>query len=129
MKEALPCDLYEELLVVVEALPSNSDVVACKPFTGMVFNVGVSTTAHRDPMDLQFCAVLPVGDWKGGELCLYELGLSLQLSSGDLVIFRSDILTHFNLAHTGKRTSFVFSTDKHFRSWVEQGRWQPHIVQ
>ncbi len=85
----------------------------------MVFNVSVSTTAHRDPMDLQFCVVFPIGEWEGGHLCVYELGLALQLSCGDLVIFRSDILTHFNLDYSGTRCSLVFSTDKHLRRWAE----------
>ena len=70
-------------------------------------------------MDFSFCVVIPFGKWEGGQLCLYELGLVLDLQAGDFVLFRSDIITHFNLEHTGKRCSIVLSTDKLLVSWAE----------
>ena len=87
---------------MAQSIPLNPDLV-CYPFTGMVFNLSVSTSAHRDVMDYSACAVLALGDWEGGHLCLHELGLALDLQCGDLVIFRSDALTHFNLPHIGSR--------------------------
>lgn len=70
-------------------------------------------------MDYSACAVLALGEWEGGQLCLHELGLALNLQCGDFVIFRSDILTHYNLPHTGSRYSLVFSTDKHLSQWAK----------
>ena len=58
--------------MIVDAIPLNPDL-PCYPFTGMVFNLSVSTSAHRDTMDLSACAVLALGSWEGGQLCLYEL--------------------------------------------------------
>lgn len=114
----MPQDIYKELTIVVESLPLNA-AVPCYPFTGMAFNVSVSTTGHRDTMDFSVCAVFALGEWEGGHLCLHELGLAFDLQCGDLVLFRSDILTHFNLAHTGTRLSVVLSTDKGFKAWAE----------
>ncbi|KLO10039.1 hypothetical protein SCHPADRAFT_536579 [Schizopora paradoxa] len=110
-------DVYKSLEIVAETLPLHS-ALPFYPFTGMAFNVSVSTTGHRDTMDLSVCAVLALGDWKGGHLCLHELGLALDLQCGDLVIFRSDILTHFNLPHYGTRYSVVLSTDKGLQTWA-----------
>ncbi len=118
MKAKLPNDVYESMVIIAESLPL-SQALPCFPFTGMAFNVSVSTTAHRDTMDLHLCAIFALGEWEGGHLCLHELGLAFDLQCGDLVIFRSNILTHFNLAHTGIRCSVVLSTDKCLKSWAE----------
>ncbi|KAK0436800.1 uncharacterized protein EV420DRAFT_1241136, partial [Desarmillaria tabescens] len=66
-------DVYQELTVFVDHLPLNDKSVAY-PFSGFVINVGISTNGHRDGFDKLICAVIPFGDWEGGELCLYEAG-------------------------------------------------------
>lgn len=66
------------------------------------------------------CAVVPFGDFEGGELVFYELGLVLQLTSGDVVTFRSERLTHFNLHYVGVRGSIVFHSDGDLKRWVEK---------
>lgn len=116
VKAKLPRETYERLEIIAESLPLHP-TLHCRPFTGMVLNVSASTTSHRDTMDLSACAVLALGEWEGGHLCFHELGLALDLQCGDLVIFRSDLLTHYNLPHTGIRCSLVFSTDKLLSRW------------
>jgi hypothetical protein len=80
-------------------------------------------------MDKRICVVMPFGDWEGGELCLYELGLVIKLKPGDIVIFPSCDITHFNLHFTGLRGSLVLHSDKQGDSWVQDfNGWSAHIT-
>lgn len=101
----------------IEELPGNERPLVA-PFSNLVVNLNVATKAHRDPMDKQFCLVIPIGEFEGGDLCLYEPGLTLRLSNGDLVVFQSADTTHFNCHFKGHRASFVLSTDKHMDNWI-----------
>lgn len=89
------------------------------PFTGFVINFNVSTGIHRDIQDESMCLVVVVEDCEGGELCLQEPGLVVNLKCGDFIVFRSVHFTHFNLHFVGRRISIVFHSDVHFKSWVE----------
>jgi len=117
VKQVLPED-YAILSQYVDILPCN-DVSAVDPFTGLVLNINVTTLAHRDPADEKFCLILVISDYEGGELCFIETGLVLGLKLGDVVIFPSMKLTHFNAHFRGYHVSLVFHSDKHFRRWVE----------
>ena len=98
------------------------------PFTNFILNLGVETAGHIDSMDDGLCAVIPFGNWLGGELCLSQLGLVLQLQPGDVVLFPSDQIAHFNLQMSGLRGSIVLSTDKTMRGWVEdRNMWGDHV--
>ena len=55
----------------------------------------------------------------GGELCLYEPGIVLESQAGDLVIFQSCKVTHFNLHFEGIRGSLVLHSDKTVDEWAE----------
>ena len=44
-------------------------------------------------------------------LCLEELGIKLDLANGDVVIFPSQKISHFNTHFKGERVSIVFHTD------------------
>lgn len=75
------------------------------------------------------CVVVPFGTWTGGELCLYEAGLVFELKAGDILVFPSSELTHFNLHFLGERGSLVLHSDKEGKRWVEDcNGWQDHIV-
>lgn len=75
---------------------------AVYPFQSWVLNLNVSTKAHRDPKDFGLCLVIPVGRFEGGELCMVETGLVLEMQSGDIVVFPSPEITHFNLHFKGR---------------------------
>ena len=91
-------------------------------------NFNVVTSAHRDTGDKALCGVFVLGEFTGGELCLYEQGLKLPLKSGDLVVFDSKNSTHFNLHCVGWRFSFVFQSDKALDSWVtDYNNWQDFV--
>lgn len=91
------------------------------PFSGLVLNFNVATTVHRDTKDQSICLVMPLFDRSttGGHLCIKELGLVVEMKSLDLVIFRSSLLTHFNLHYVGKRASIVLHSDVEGEKWVQ----------
>ncbi|TFK59432.1 hypothetical protein BDN72DRAFT_780754 [Pluteus cervinus] len=119
---------YTTLSHYADTLPLHS-VAPAYPFTGFVLNFCVSTSAHRDPGDQSVCAVMPFGDFTGGQLCLYEAGLVFDMQPGDIIIFPSAKITHFNLHFDGTRGSFVFQTDRKFEDWITKRNGWPHIVE
>ncbi|KJA20602.1 hypothetical protein HYPSUDRAFT_100347, partial [Hypholoma sublateritium FD-334 SS-4] len=96
IKKTLPKG-YEVLAQFAEVLPAEGDVPA-SPFTSIVINLNCITKMHRDIKDLKFCLVLVLSsDCHGGDLCFVEPGIRLELRSGDVVLFRSSELTHYNM--------------------------------
>lgn len=92
-------------------------------------NLNVTTSFHRDTEDQDICMVLVISECEGGELCLYEPGLVLELKCGDMVIFKSVEISHFNLHFKGKRASLVFHSDKFGKSWAkDRNGWQFHSM-
>jgi hypothetical protein len=94
-------------------------MLPCMPFTGMVYNSGVSTLAHKDGMDLGFCAVMPFGEWEGADLVLYDIGVVWSAKPDMLIFFLSDCLTHFNTVLKGVRCSMVFNVDFMLAKWAK----------
>jgi len=89
----------------------------------------VCTEAHVDANDDTICVVIPFGAYKGGELVLHEAGLVLELQEGDILIFPSYLITHFNLHFTGVRGSVVMHSDKEVKSWnTNRNGWDNHMV-
>lgn len=79
----------------------------------------MKTSIHRDDKDGGYCLDLVItdDDFEGGELALAQPGLVIPLQNGDFTVFPSMNYDHFNLDYKGKRSSFVFQTDKEFESW------------
>ena len=50
---------------------------------------------------------------------VYELGLVFALRFGDIFIFESSNLTHFNLEYTGYRGSLVMHTDSSIQRYMK----------
>ena len=95
----------------------------------MVLNLSVSTFGHRDKKDKDLCMVIPFGKWEGGQLVLYELGLAFDLRHCDALIFRSNIITHFNLTYTGLRNAIILHSDKDIENWPKQKRFFGDLVE
>ncbi|KAA1480070.1 hypothetical protein DENSPDRAFT_745149, partial [Dentipellis sp. KUC8613] len=89
-------DDIDSLELVLEKLPVSASS-PFHPWASLVVNFKIVTRAHRDYHDKNLCGVLALGNFKGGELVLYEQGLVIPLQAGDLVIFPSHNTTHFNL--------------------------------
>ncbi|KAJ6471175.1 hypothetical protein DFH09DRAFT_1344293 [Mycena vulgaris] len=119
VKRFLP-EEYLEIKIYVTKLPLN-ERSAAHPFGGFVINISARTDAHRDIFDKLFCIVIPFGRWKGGELCLYELGFVFRLHPWDMLVFPSCDITHFNLDFEGTRLSIVLHSDKSGDKWVQTG--------
>ena len=95
----------------------------------MILNLSVPTLGHRDKLDKELCMVIPFGKWKGGQLVLYELGLAFNLRHCDAFVFRSNLITHFNLLFTGCRDSFILHSDKYIENWSKQKQLFGDLVQ
>ncbi|KAJ6496818.1 hypothetical protein DFH09DRAFT_1103589 [Mycena vulgaris] len=127
VKRFLP-EEYLEIKIYVTKLPLN-ERSAAHPFGGFVINISARTDAHRDIFDKLFCIVIPFGRWKGGELCLYELGFVFRLHPWDMLVFPSCDITHFNLDFEGTRLSIVLHSDKSGDKWVQTGNgWVARFV-
>jgi hypothetical protein len=121
-------EIYQELGIYCQMLPFNANTPSY-PFAGFVLNFCVSTSGHRDLMDKRICVVIPFGVWQGGEICLYELGLVIKLKAGDIVVFPSCDITHFNLHFSGLRGSLVLHSDRQGDNWVKDfNGWSSHII-
>lgn len=92
------------------------------PFCMTVVNVQPATRGHRDCSDMldSICLVLALGNYAGGELCLYEAGVVLELNHGSFVAIRSKRDVHFNLDFSGQRLSFVFTSDQSLKRWKDK---------
>jgi hypothetical protein len=104
-------EMYSRLEAYITELPGNQHTPAY-PFSGYVINVNVVTMAHRDGKDEIGCVLIVVGEHKGGELVLVEPGLVLELKNGDVLIFPSGRITHYNLHYEGTRASLVLHSDR-----------------
>ena len=108
-------------------LPLNQ-MAPADPWSGVVINANISTTAHRDVGDDDFCMVLVVSDCIGGDLVFHELGLIFASRNGDASLFRSVDLTHYNLDYKGIQGSLVFHRDRAGQRWKENfNGWQNNV--
>ena len=119
---------YLTVKAFVDVLPLNHYPTSY-PFGSFVVNIQALTGPHKDAWDDTFCVVIPFGLWTKGQLVLYEAGIVLELVVGDVAIFPSYQITHFNLAYEGIRCSLVFFSDRHGRDWVRfRNGWDGHMV-
>jgi hypothetical protein len=72
------------------------------------------TEAHRDVKEAQYgySCILSCGEFTGGALILYELGIIVELAPGDLVLFPDSLITHANEKAQGNRISIVTFTQE-----------------
>jgi hypothetical protein len=112
----------------VDSLPGR-DISPVQPFSGIVTNLNVSTTFHRDFKDWDLCGILVISDCIGGAQVLYELGLVVESRNGDFILFPSLKISHYNEHFKGRRASFVFHTDKDAIRWLDKKHngWEDHM--
>lgn len=95
----------------IDIVPLN-DISPVWPFQSFVLNLNCATLLHKDGGDLEGCIVLVLGSHEGGELCVYEPRLVLEMKHGDFCVFASHRYSHFNLHYKGVRASIVIHSDK-----------------
>ncbi|KAJ3111134.1 hypothetical protein HDU96_005941 [Phlyctochytrium bullatum] len=90
-------------------------------FSTLVYNRHCQTFPHKDSGDLPqgWCVVVPFGGFTGGNLRLIDTGLEFHVESGQVIAFKSALLTHSNAQFHGFRNSLVFYTDKRLYDWLE----------
>mmetsp|Transcript_15399 Transcript_15399/g.21470 ORF Transcript_15399/g.21470 Transcript_15399/m.21470 type:complete len:351 (+) Transcript_15399:111-1163(+) len=88
----------------------------------LIANFLSPTKKHKDHEDYPagFCVVVPLGIFNGGELYFEELNLTIPVHNGDLVMFRSDLLTHEVLEYEGLRMSLIFTCHNRFMKWIQR---------
>jgi hypothetical protein len=119
---------YEEIKAFVDVLPLNH-YPKTYPFASFVLNVQGSAVAHKDAGDKIWCVTIPFGQFSGGSLVLHEPGIVIERGIGDVMIFPSSNLTHFNLDFKGVRGSMILFSDRHGDDWVRfRNGWNEHLV-
>jgi hypothetical protein len=97
------------------------------PFSGVAFNWYAHSKVHMDGGDGPYAVLTVSGNFKGGYVCLAGLNLSFELRPGEVIIFNSRRVPHFNLSYEGERHSFVFYTQHLLDAWVADGNgWDGH---
>ena len=121
-------DEYCHLEAIASILP-DGNTSPVHPFVGLVINLNAVTRAHRDSKDDTMCLVLALGNFEGGDLCLYEPGLVVPLRQGHFIIFPSARITHFNIHYSGCRASIVLHTDGEIDKWTHGQRngWEDNV--
>ena len=87
------------------------------PFSGFVFNLNPVTRLHFDCNDLRLCVAFALGIFTGGELILDgPCGVVLPMRPGDVAVYDSANIPHYNLTFRGRRMSVVMNMDRVLRS-------------
>ena len=95
----------------------------CNKFAGLfaavVINKLVQTKVYKDLGYIKggICIVICWGNFTGGELVFTELISCIPFPAGSIIMFRSAVLSHYNLSVLGDRYSIVFTTDKNLYKW------------
>lgn len=83
-------------------------------FAAVAINKLVQTKIHKDRGDMKYgiCVIICWGKFKGGKLVFTELGACVPFPAGSIIIFRSAIISHYNMPVDGERYCMVLMTDK-----------------
>jgi hypothetical protein len=92
-----------------------------QPFSSVAVNWNARTGIHFDYGDFGLCVVIALGDFQGGHLCLRGVNIAVELKRGEVLVFDSNVVPHFNLSKEGARHSLVFYMDKSLKKWLEVG--------
>jgi hypothetical protein len=118
---------FKILSQFAETLPCSGDSPVY-PFGGFILNLNISTRIHRDWKDLLICLVIVFSDCEGGDLAFMEPGIVFSLNNGDMIIFPSSKISHFNLHFKGKRASLVFHSDNAVQKWIDsRNGWESNV--
>ncbi|RPA77270.1 hypothetical protein BJ508DRAFT_310337 [Ascobolus immersus RN42] len=102
-------------------LPSGIDKTLFWPFCMMALNRNYLSLPHKDLNDFVrgFCLLHCWGDFTGGDLTLKELRLKIPIQKGQVVLFRSAVLTQWNqpIEAAGIRHSMVLFTPWRMLEW------------
>eukprot|EP01117_Protostelium_nocturnum_P019441 TRINITY_DN8434_c0_g1_i1.p1 TRINITY_DN8434_c0_g1~~TRINITY_DN8434_c0_g1_i1.p1 ORF type:complete len:337 (-),score=32.69 TRINITY_DN8434_c0_g1_i1:7-1017(-) len=118
--EALLKEYFPEEFSILNAIKLPNECF--KPggiYPGFAMNKEVGTIPHIDSGDLKhgLCAVISFGEFVGGDLCMFETKTVFPFLRGQIIIFRSTNLHHWNKQYTGNRNSIVLFCDNNVQTW------------
>jgi len=97
----------------------------CHKFAGLLATLAIyksaQTKVHKDLGDSKggICVLICWGKFHGGELVFTELRACVPFHAGSIIIFRSAIISQYNMSVEGDRYSMVFKTDKNLYKWLQ----------
>lgn len=65
-------------------------------FTTVAVTNGISNVMHTDAGDGGLTWVVPIGEWEGGDLCIPQAGIRIEVRPGDAIAFQANFLAHFS---------------------------------
>jgi hypothetical protein len=82
-------------------------------FTTVSVTKGVSDIMHTDWNDVGLTWVMPLGKWKGGDLCFPQYGIKIPMKEGDAITFQANFLAHMSSPLlSGERLALTCFTDE-----------------
>lgn len=75
----------------------------------IIVNLVRCSTCHLDPKDDEWCILIILGHFVGGDIVLPAFGMAFEMPGGTIFILRSKYLEHFNTPWMGIRHSVVLT--------------------
>jgi len=107
-------------------LPPSLELL-CYPWAGAAINQQMTPDSilqhHQDWKDVRSApnAVIPYGDYDGGDLVLWQAKCILELKPGDALLFMGSLICHGNTKITrGVRNSVNLFTHKSIMDWIKR---------
>ncbi|RYP32603.1 hypothetical protein DL767_005108 [Monosporascus sp. MG133] len=85
------------------------------------------THTDQTDVDFGFAGLVPLGNYKGGNLCFPQLGMQVPYQRGDSVVFRGSEMEHFVADWTGYRIFLLYTNHQPVRNYAYRaiGRLPP----
>ncbi|RYP72174.1 hypothetical protein DL770_008004 [Monosporascus sp. CRB-9-2] len=117
---------YDECIEAFRGLAREDRMGVSAPNWATLCVLGINsfTERHVDKNDIKygFASLIPLGDYKGGDLCFPQLGIKLDYQPGACVVFRGAELQHFVDDWTGYRIFLLFTNHQVVRDYSERRR-------
>ncbi|RPB01471.1 hypothetical protein L873DRAFT_1842436 [Choiromyces venosus 120613-1] len=113
---------------VFNSLPKNDANRGIKDCLGIWTLRGIVLDAFTDVhVDLKdvckgFCAIVPLGNFTGGNFCLPSLGISIPMVAGEVIFLKFHLIPHYVGQWTGHRFSLVHYTHQVVFDYVQEKR-------
>jgi hypothetical protein len=78
------------------------------------------TDSHKDNIDCMnaFCTIVVFGNFEGGDLVLSEIGITIKIKGGYIILLKSALLEHFNLLIIENIFAIVYYLRRYFYNEV-----------
>ncbi|KAI1337759.1 hypothetical protein F5Y15DRAFT_425475 [Xylariaceae sp. FL0016] len=131
MMQPLDPAFYEEGTEIWKSLESDKRIITDDGDFLSLFALGVNgyTQRHRDIQDITggLAGLFSTGDYRGGNLCIPQLGLKVPYRPGTCAILRGTPLEHFVQDYQGTRFFIIGTSHESCKRWAwrKLGRLPP----